>query len=132
MKSATPAINRITTMALACAALGMVACQNESATPDRNPDRCFILVASVTPNTPVLAPTDSVRLAATYNDVSADCLPNIPASALVWRSNDPAIASVDSARGEVTAHMAGQVQISAYAPGGSSVLGSASVKVSAP
>jgi hypothetical protein len=132
MTSISPAIIRFITLALGCTTLGIVACQNESATPDRNPDRCFILVASVTPNTPVLVPSDSVHLAATYNDVSADCLPSVPASALVWRSADPAIASVDSLRGEVTAHAAGLVQISAYAPGGSSVLGSASVKVSAP
>ena len=132
MRSMSRDAIRRTSFALGCALLGIVACHNDSASPDRNPDRCFILVASVTPNTPVLVPSDSVRLVATYNDVSADCLPSIPASALVWRSNDPAIASVDSARGEVIAHTAGQVQISAYTPGGSSVLGSASVKVTAP
>jgi uncharacterized protein YjdB len=112
--------------------LGLVACQGGSGTPDRNPDRCFVLVASVTPNTPVLTPADSVHLVATYNDVSADCLPPMPASALVWRSSDPAVASVDSLRGEVTAHAAGQVQVSAFVPGGSAVLGSTFVKVNAP
>ncbi len=131
MRCISPAVVRFTTWALGCATLGIFACQKESATPSRNPDRCFILVASVTPNAPVLVPSDSVRLAATYNDVSADCLPAVPASALVWRSADPAIASVDSLRGEVVAHAVGVVQISAYAPGGSSVLGSASVKVEA-
>ncbi len=132
MRSMSHAAIHCTGFALGGAVLSIVACQNDSPSPDRNPDRCFILVAAVTPNTPVLVPSDSVHLVATYSDVSADCLPNIPASALVWRSNDPTIASVDSARGEVTAHTAGQVQISAYTPGGSSVLGSASVKVSAP
>ncbi len=129
MTTILPAIHRL---ALGCAVLGVVACQGTSGTPDRNPDHCFVLVASVTPSTPVLGPADSVRLTASYNAVAAECLPAVPASALVWRSADPTIASVDSVRGEVTARAAGVVQVSAYTPGGSNALGSASIKVAVP
>jgi len=120
-------VSRLTALALGCATLTTVACQGSL----DNPDRCFIVVASVTPNAPVLVPPDSVRLAATYNPVAAECIPSVPASELVWRSADPAIASVDLVRGIVTAHAPGVVQVSAYAPGGSTVLGSALVKVTA-
>ena len=132
MSSLSLALRRIAGLILSCATLSTIACQGTSGTPDRNPDHCFVLVASVTPSTPALIPADSVRLTASYNAVAAECLPSVPASALIWRSADAAIASVDSVRGEVTAHAAGVVQGSAYTPGGSDVLGSASIKVANP
>lgn len=132
MTSIPRAFRFLASLMLGCAVLGAVACQGSSGTPDRMTDRCFVLVASVAPGEPVLAPSDSVHLTATYNAVAAECLPSVPASSLVWRSVTPAIASVDSVRGEVTAHTEGVVQVSAYAPGGSAVLGSTFVKVTAP
>jgi uncharacterized protein YjdB len=107
------------------AALSSLACQDSN----MSPDRCFVVVASVTPSAPTLAPADSVHLTATYNHVAAACLPSVPTSALVWRSADPQVATVDSARGLVTAVAVGQTQVSVYAPRGSKVLGAAFVKV---
>jgi Bacterial Ig-like domain (group 2) len=96
------------------------------------PDRCFVIVASVAPAAPALAVDDTVRLAATYSNVAAECLPAVPASSLVWRSSDAGVATVDSASGLVTAIAAGTAQVSAFAPGGTQVLGLAFIVVTGP
>lgn len=95
-------------------------------------DRCFVIVAAVSPAAPTLAASDTVHLAATYNNVAAECLPSVPASALVWRSSAPDIATVDSLSGFVTGVAAGTTQVGAFAPGSTKVLGFARIAVTGP
>ena len=96
------------------------------------PDQCFLLVASVTPSAPTVTLADTIRLVATYNDVAAVCLPPVPAGALIWRSEDPTVAAVDSLSGLVTAVALGTSQVNAFAPRHTQVLGFAIVGVTSP
>ncbi len=80
-------------------------------------DRCFIIVASLQPSGPVLAIGDTVRMHASYLDPNGSCLPSVAASALVIRSLNPAVATVDSATGLVTAVAAGHADVGAFLPG---------------
>lgn len=95
-------------------------------------DRCFLVVVSVSPPAPSLAVSDTVYLAASYNGAAAECRGPVPASALVWRSSDATVATVDSVSGLVTAIGAGNAQVSAFDPGGAHVLGFARIAVSGP
>jgi hypothetical protein len=125
MPCGTPSSYRLAALLALAASVPNVTCQESTI----EPDRCFILVASVTPAAPTLIPADSVQLTATYNAVAADCLPHVPAGSLVWRSADPQVATVDSTRGVVTARAVGNAQISAFVPGATRVLGFARVQV---
>ncbi len=90
-------------------------------------DQCFVVAATMLPATPSLAVGDTVRLLVTYNKVAPACLPSVPASSLVMRSTNPAVASVDSTSGLVTARSPGQVTVSASVPGGAVVTGATAV-----
>ncbi len=95
-------------------------------------DRCFIVVARIAPDTPVVTAGQSLQLTASYNAVSPDCLPGVPASALRWLSSDPSIATVDSVEGLLTGRRAGSAEITVHAPGMTGVLGGAEVQVTGP
>lgn len=97
------------------------------------PDQCNILVATVTPYTPTIHPADTLTLRAAYTvGVSAACIPNVPAASLRWTSTAPAVVSVDSTTGIVTAHSAGSASVGVHAPGSEMGLGAALVTVTAP
>jgi hypothetical protein len=96
------------------------------------PDRCFIVVARIAPDAPVVTAGQALQLTASYNAVSPDCLPGVPASALHWQSSDPAIATVDSVQGLLTGRRAGAAEITVHAPGRAAILGDAEVRVTGP
>jgi uncharacterized protein YjdB len=108
------------------AAVAVVACSSSITLPDH----CFVVVASVSPVSSSLTVGDSVQLSATYHDVAAECIPNVPASGLHWRSEDPSVATVDSLQGVVVGAGPGTASITAHAPSNDGALGGATVQVS--
>jgi uncharacterized protein YjdB len=115
---------------LALASLPAAACDYTSLST--NPDQCFVVVVAIAPATASVAVGESIQLSASYNQVSVDCLPGVPASALHWQSEDTTIVSVDSLSGVVTGRRVGQATVSVHAPTSSRVLGGALVKVTGP
>jgi Bacterial Ig-like domain (group 2) len=110
--------------------LSPIACESSNSSP--TPDRCFIIVAEIAPPAPVVTVGESLQLTATYNAVSPDCLPDVPASALHWQSSNAGIATVDSTQGLLTGHRAGRTEVTVHAPGSAAVLGSTEAQVSGP
>jgi hypothetical protein len=95
-------------------------------------DGCFILVAAISPATSTVAVGQRIQLTASYNQVSADCIPNIPASALHWQVDDTTIATVDSTAGLVTGRRPGRTGVSVHAPDSTRALGAGEVRVTGP
>ena len=118
-------------MLVVAAELPPIGCDSSTASPIPS-DRCFIIVAKIAPTAPVVVVGQSLQLTATYSDVAADCLPDVPASALHWQSSNADIATIDSTGGLLTGHRAGQTEITVHAPGSPSVLGSTEARVSGP
>lgn len=111
-------------------AVVLPACSNAFST---NPDGCvLILVASINPPTVSVAVGQSVQLSAGYNQVSAACIPNVPASALHWQVDDTTVATVDSTAGLVTGRAPGRTGVSVHAPDSTRVLGAGEVRVTGP
>jgi hypothetical protein len=95
------------------------------------PDRCTVLIATISPNPPALSVGDSVTLTAAYTG-AVECQPDAPASALHWTSSDPTVAPVDSLSGVVRARAPGTTEITVHAPGTLAVLGATVVSVGGP
>ena len=110
------------------AVVAAAACADAVTTPF--PDRCNIVIAQVTPNGPTLYVNDTLTFHAAYTvGISADCIPNVPATSLRWTSSNPQLASVDSMTGKLTARVAGTVSVMVHAPGNDAGLGSTQVNV---
>jgi uncharacterized protein YjdB len=76
-------------------------------------DRCFILVAQVSPALPHLQVGDTVTMrAAFFQNVSPDCLPSdTTAAGLRWVSTDSAALPIAAVTGLLTARSVGTSQI---------------------
>jgi uncharacterized protein YjdB len=110
----------------------LVALAGCSISASTSSDGCFILVAAVSPATSTVAVGQTIQLTASYNQVSADCIPNIPAAALRWQADDTTIATVDSTAGLVTGLRPGRTGVSVHAPDSTRVLGVGEVRVTGP
>jgi hypothetical protein len=97
-----------------------------------SPDGCFILVAAIDPVTTTVAVGQTIQLTASYNQVSTDCIPNVPASALHWQADDTTIVTIDSTAGLVTGRSPGRTGVSVHAPDSTRVLGVGEVRVTGP
>lgn len=96
------------------------------------PDHCFVMIARITPAAPVVTVGQSLQLTVTYNDVGRDCLPDVPASALLWKSAAPAVATIDSVQGLLRGLQAGQTEVTVHVPGSTSSVAVTEVKVRQP
>lgn len=75
-------------------------------------------------------PLMAVLATAAYTaGISADCIPNVPASLLRWTASNTQLASIDSMTGKLTARGVGNVSVMVHAPGTDAGLGSAQVNV---
>jgi len=116
---------------LLAALVAAVACDSHLV----NPDRCFRLVAQVTPLDPRLNVGDTVTMhAAFYPNVPRECLPpDTTAAGLRWISGDSAIVAVDDTLGRLTGVGPGVAQIMLVPAGsGGGVLGTTFAHVVAP
>jgi hypothetical protein len=96
-------------------------------------DRCFILVAQVTPADPRLHIGDTVTMRATFSHDAAGCLPpDTTAAGLRWVSGVPAIITVDERLGRLTAIRPGISQIMLVPAGSGGVLGTTFASVLEP
>lgn len=103
---------------VAAAWLPLAACGSFTPTPDH----CFVMIARITPAAPVVTVGQSLHLTVTYNAVAPDCLPDVPASALLWKSAAPAIATIDSVQGLLGGLQPGQTEITVHVPGSTSIV----------
>jgi uncharacterized protein YjdB len=104
------------------------ACGSGTSAKVANPDRCFIVTATVSPSPAVVAIGDSVHLSAAFTG-PRECTPSVPAARWQWWSSDTTVATVDSMRGVVTARRAGQAVMTVHVPGSSAGLGGGTVQV---
>ena len=96
-------------------------------------DRCFILVAEVTPTNPFLHVGDTATMRVTFSHVAPECLPpDTTAAGLRWISGTPAIIAVDSVLGRLTAVRPGVTQIMVVPAGSGGVLGTTFASVLEP
>ncbi len=101
-------------------------------------DECFILVAEVVPEGPVLQIGDTVTVhAAFFPNPSGACLPpDTTAAGLRWISSDTDAISIDPVAGRLTGRRAGWAQIIVVprdgGPGGGRVLGTTVASVLEP
>ena len=116
-----------------CAVLvaATAACRSESVV-----DRCFILVARVVPDSPVLQVGDTLTVHAAFGGRS-ECTPaDTTPAGLRWISSDAGVISVDPFSGRLTARGPGWAGIVVSprdgAPGGGPVLGMTSASVLEP
>lgn len=110
----------------------LVALAGCSTSASLSSDGCFILVAAISPATSTVAVGQTIQLTTSYNQVSADCIPKIPAAALHWQADDTTIATVDSTAGLVTGRRPGRTGVSVHAPDSTRVLGVGEVRVTGP
>ena len=96
-------------------------------------DRCFILVAQVTPANPFLHVADTVTMRATFSNRAPECLPpDTTAAGLRWISGVPDIIAVDAGTGRLTAVRPGVTQIMLVPAGSGGVLGTTFASVLEP
>jgi hypothetical protein len=102
------------------------ACGSRSSTgPSQCVDR---FVFGIAPANPVITINQSLQLTAIP---SSQCPPNVPASALLWDSMFPTVATVDPTRGIVTGQGTGATMIFVRGPTGGA-LGLTVVQVTGP
>jgi hypothetical protein len=119
-----------------CAALlaGAAACSSDVFPPV---DRCFILVARIVPEGPVLDIGDTMTLRASFGGRTGECVPaDTTPAALRWIAEQPGAITVDSVSGLLTAHRPGWSGIIVVprngGPGGGPVLGTTAASVREP
>ena len=114
------------------AVLGVAAAACSSTAIPENPDRCFILVAAVSPASSLLDIGDTLTLHAAFNG-APDCLPpDTTAAGVGWSSTTPASVVIDPVTAHVTALSPGWSEIYVHPIASQAVLGLAWVDVREP